>query len=75
MRLIGIREFRATLATILDESQAAPTIIMERGKPRALLVGVDGQDDLAALVRFGERMQSEAKKKAPKGSRTGRTAG
>ena len=44
MKFIGLTEVKAHLSAFVDESQHDRVVITRRGKPAALVIGVEGQD-------------------------------
>ncbi len=43
-RLVGFREAKTNLSAFVDEAQHQRILITRRGRPAALLIGVEGQD-------------------------------
>jgi prevent-host-death family protein len=44
MKLIGLKEAKTNLSAFVDESQRERILITRRGKPAAVVIGVEGQD-------------------------------
>ncbi len=44
MKLIGLKEAKTTLSACVAESQHQRVLITRRGRPAALVIGVEGQD-------------------------------
>jgi prevent-host-death family protein len=44
MKLIGLKEAKTTLSACVAESQHERVLITRRGRPAALVIGVEGQD-------------------------------
>lgn len=44
MKLIGLKEAKAHLSQFVDQAQRDRVLITRRGKPAALVIGVEGQD-------------------------------
>ncbi len=54
MRLIRLREARAALSSLVeDAARGEGSIIASRGKPRAVLVGIDEWNRLSRVPSFG----------------------
>ena len=44
MKLIGLKEAKTNLSSFVDQSQRERILITRRGKPAAVVIGVEGQD-------------------------------
>jgi prevent-host-death family protein len=44
MKLIGLKEAKTNLSAFVDQSQRERILITRRGKPAAVVIGVEGQD-------------------------------
>lgn len=44
MKTVTVRDFQRQIKACLDEAQADRVVITRRGKPAAVLIGVEGQD-------------------------------
>lgn len=44
MKLIGLKEAKTNLSAFVDKSQHERILITRRGKPAAVVIGVEGQD-------------------------------
>jgi prevent-host-death family protein len=44
MKLIGLKEAKARLSDFVEQAQRDRILITRRGKPAALVIGVEGQD-------------------------------
>lgn len=44
MKLIGLKEAKTNLSAFVDEAQKERILITRRGRPAALVIGVEGQD-------------------------------
>jgi len=54
MKLIGLKEAKAHLSAFVDQAQRDRILITRRGKPAALVIGVEGQD-LEQVLLGGDR--------------------
>jgi prevent-host-death family protein len=54
MKVVGVEDARAQLAELLQQAQAEPVVITKRGKPLAIVRGVEGQD-LVQLIEEHNR--------------------
>ena len=53
MKLIGLRQAKTNLSAFVEESQRERILITRRGRPAALVIGVEGQD-LEQLLLAGD---------------------
>ena len=53
MKLIGLKEAKTNLSAFVEESQSERILITRRGRPAALVIGVEGQD-LEQLLLAGD---------------------
>jgi prevent-host-death family protein len=68
VKLIGLKEAKARLSEFVDAAQRDRILITRRGRPAALVIGVEGQDieqvilgsDLAFWKMIKERRQRAA---------------
>jgi prevent-host-death family protein len=44
MKLIGLKEAKTNLSSFVDQSQHERILITRRGRPAAVVIGVEGQD-------------------------------
>jgi prevent-host-death family protein len=44
MKLIGLKEAKTNLSSFVDQSQRERILITRRGRPAAVVIGVEGQD-------------------------------
>lgn len=44
MKLIGLKEAKTNLSAFVDQAQRERILITRRGKPAAVVIGVEGQD-------------------------------
>jgi prevent-host-death family protein len=70
MKVVAVREAKQQLSGCIDRAQKERVLITRRGKPAALVIGVQGQDLEEVLLmqnpRFWELI--EARRKQPTGS-------
>ena len=68
MKLIGLKEAKTNLSAFVDESQRERILITRRGRPAALVIGVEGQDIeqvlLATDVEFWKMIQERRQRDA-----------
>jgi prevent-host-death family protein len=68
MRLIGLKEAKTNLSAFVDEAQHERILITRRGKPAAVVIGVEGQDLeqvlLAGDVEFWKMIQERRERGA-----------
>ena len=79
LRFIGIDDFRETLRRRLNECQQADVVITRRGRPAAVLFGVEGMDWERFILRtddsFWRMLQRRRRKKATPLSKARRRLG
>ena len=51
MRLVSVREAKARLSSCLDDSQREGVLVTNHGKPKSVVIGIDGYD-LEDVVRM-----------------------
>lgn len=51
MKLIGLKEAKARLSEFVEEAQRDRILITRRGRPAALVIGVEGQDIEQIVLR------------------------
>ena len=61
MRIIGLREAKQTLGTIVNESQRSPVLLAFRSTPIAIVVGIEGVTELEALLAAGRQLTAAAR--------------
>jgi prevent-host-death family protein len=68
MKLIGLKEAKTNLSACVEESQSERILITRRGKPAALVIGVEGHDLeqvlLAGDVGFWKTLQERRQRDA-----------
>ena len=68
MKVVAVREAKASLSEYIDKAQDDRVLITRHGKPAALVIGVEGEDleDLLTMgnSRFWE-MVEERRRKSP----------
>ena len=68
MKLIGLKEAKTNLSAFVEESQSERILITRRGRPAALVIGVEGQDLeqllLAGDVAFWKMLQDRRQRDA-----------
>jgi prevent-host-death family protein len=68
MKLIGLKEAKTNLSAFVAESQSERILITRRGRPAALVIGVEGQDLeqllLAGDVGFWKMLQDRRQRDA-----------
>lgn len=68
MKLIGLKEAKTTLSALVEGSQHQRVLITRRGRPAALVIGVEGQDLeqvlLAGDVEFWKMIQERRRRGA-----------
>ena len=62
MKLVSLSEVRKNLASIIDMAQHEPVVVTRRGKPIAVIVGVEGLDPEQVALRFEGAFQAESEK-------------
>lgn len=50
MKIAPVAEVKAKLSAFVEESQAGPVVITRNGKPVAVLVAVQNEDDLEGVL-------------------------
>lgn len=59
MREVQLRDAKATLSALVEEAARGETaVITRRGKPRAVIVGIDAWDRLRHVPSFGRLLLS-----------------
>ena len=65
MKVVAVREAKQHLSGCIDTAQTERVLITRRGKPAALVIGVQGQDLEEVLLmqnpRFGELIERRRK--------------
>ena len=51
MKIVNLRDAKATLSSVVDEAQEERVLITRHGKPTALIIGVEGEDLEGLLTR------------------------
>jgi prevent-host-death family protein len=51
MKIVNLRDAKATLSSVIDEAQQERVLITRHGKPTALIIGVEGEDLEDLLTR------------------------
>lgn len=68
MKFIGLKEAKAHLSEFVDAAQHDRVLITRRGKPAALVIGIEGQDVeqviLGSDVEFWKMIQERRKRAA-----------
>jgi prevent-host-death family protein len=68
MKLIGLKEAKTNLSAFVDEAQNERILITRRGRPAALVIGVEGQDLeqvlLSTDVEFWKMLQERRQRDA-----------
>jgi len=68
MKLIGLKQAKTNLSACVEESQSERILITRRGRPAALVIGVEGQDLeqllLAGDVAFWKMLQERRQRNA-----------
>lgn len=68
MKLIGLKEAKTNLSALVEGSQHQRVLITRRGRPAALVIGVEGQDLeqvlLAGDVEFWKMIQERRRRGA-----------
>ena len=66
MKVVAVREAKASLSEYIEESQRDRVLITRHGKPAALVIGVEGEDleDLLTMgnPRFWEMIEDRRRK-------------
>ena len=67
MKVIAVREAKQKLSGCIDRAQKERILITKRGKPAALVIGVEGQDMEDVLLMQNPRFWAliEARRKQP----------
>jgi len=52
-RTMSLRDAKARFSEAIDSSQGSYVLVTRRGRPAAVIVGVEGADVLDVLKRFG----------------------
>jgi len=68
MKVVNIREARATLASLIEEAQNEPVCLARQGKPVAVLQGVEGNDLETVLLEHSRTFweEIERRRKSPR---------
>ncbi len=59
MKMIGIREARERLSSMVTRAQRERVVLTRHGKPAALLIGIEGEDLEEVLLKTNEAFWSE----------------
>jgi prevent-host-death family protein len=72
MKVVNIREARATLASLIEEAQNEPVCLARQGKPVAVLQGVEGNDLETVLLEHSRTFweEIERRRKSPRPRRS-----
>jgi prevent-host-death family protein len=62
VKIVGVEDARAQLAEVLQQAQAEPVVITKRGKPLALVTGLEGQDLVEVLQQHGSAPAPKARR-------------
>ena len=69
MKLIGLKEAKARLSEFVDAAQRDRILITRRGRPAALVIGVEGQDIeqviLGSDLEFWKMIEERRKRTGP----------
>lgn len=72
MKKASVADFQTRFRAFLDESQKEPVVVMSNGKPVAILMGVQDEDELERLVFASSRRLQEILAAGRKEIREGR---
>ena len=68
MKLVGLKEAKSNLSACVEEAQRQRILITRRGRPAALVIGVEGQDLeemlLASDAGFWKMIRERRRRKA-----------
>ncbi len=59
MKMIGIREARERLSSMVTRAQRERVVLTRHGKPAALLIGIEGEDLEEVLLKTNEAFWTE----------------
>lgn len=72
MKIVNLRDAKATLSSVVDEAQGERVLITRHGKPTALIIGVEGEDLEDLLTRadpsFWKMIEDRRASKRPRAS-------
>lgn len=68
MKLVSVREAKSHFSACLDESQKKGVVVMNHGRPKSVVIGVEGHDleDIMLMLDPNFWKMIEARRKQPR---------